>query len=253
MDQKKADEVFLNLTLFENPSAINQVRKWHLGDWRRVNFFLQKIIYFQYLKFGGDLGEFSLNPSTSCFGALYVFHKNDSRNMCFCDYLYYWEMFRVRRCCVSWLEFIVIWACSSLIHKCLVVHICWKMSVKYGRPYSLVRTFRCLSCAQRTLPAGARTASSGTSDSPHAVASAAVIHPVRCRTFSFAANLGACQQQRRQSLTLSPSSGICRSFSDKDDKNVRALFIPVPVKTNNPDDINIGEELGANLKNKKGR
>ncbi|XP_030841445.1 ATP-dependent RNA helicase SUPV3L1, mitochondrial [Strongylocentrotus purpuratus] len=126
------------------------------------------------------------------------------------------------------------------------------MSVKYGRPYSLVRTFRCLSCAQRTLPAGAHTASSGTSDSPHALASAAVIHPVRCRTFSFAANLGACQQQRRQSLTLSPLSGIRRSFSDKDDKNVRALFIPVPVKTsNNPDDINIGEELGANLKNKK--
>lgn len=37
-------------------------------------------------------------------------------------------------------------------------------------------------------------------------------------------------------------------------KSVTALFIPVPVKSvnTNPDDINIGEELGGSLKNKKG-
>ena len=52
----------------------------------------------------------------------------------------------------------------------------------------------------------------------------------------------------------------CRHYSnsnngnDKNDKNISTLFIPVPVKmTFNPDDINIGEELGASLKDKKGR
>lgn len=48
-----------------------------------------------------------------------------------------------------------------------------------------------------------------------------------------------------------------RSFSSDDNgkKSVTALFIPVPVKpvNINPDDINIGEELGGSLKNKKGR
>ncbi|XP_071793096.1 ATP-dependent RNA helicase SUPV3L1, mitochondrial-like [Asterias amurensis] len=50
----------------------------------------------------------------------------------------------------------------------------------------------------------------------------------------------------------------CRHYSnsnngnDKNDKNISTLFIPVPVKmTFNPDDINIGEELGASLKDKK--
>ncbi|XP_054766320.2 ATP-dependent RNA helicase SUPV3L1, mitochondrial-like isoform X2 [Lytechinus pictus] len=126
------------------------------------------------------------------------------------------------------------------------------MSSKYGRPYSIVRTFRCFSCAQRTLPAVPRTILNRTLDSHHAATPGSGIHSVRRRSFLFAANSGgACRESGRPALTTS-SSGICRSFSDKDDKNVRALFIPVPVKpANNPDDINIGEELGANLKNKK--
>ncbi|XP_072177561.1 ATP-dependent RNA helicase SUPV3L1, mitochondrial-like [Diadema setosum] len=74
------------------------------------------------------------------------------------------------------------------------------------------------------------------------------------RTLS-AAVLSAKQLHPRQKS--SKEACLCwqirRNLSDKNgDKNVTALFIPVPVKAaNNPDDINIGEELGGDLKNKK--
>ncbi|XP_038045305.1 ATP-dependent RNA helicase SUPV3L1, mitochondrial-like [Patiria miniata] len=62
------------------------------------------------------------------------------------------------------------------------------------------------------------------------------------------------------SLTCPLRRHTSRHYSDSDsntnngngEKNISTLFIPVPVKTTfNPDDINIGEELGASLKDKK--